>query len=75
MNPTPDSITDETPSTYENAPANVSSSVSSSTGNPALIDPDLAMIVQRWPDTPGPIKAGILAMVRAAIPGNVELTK
>jgi len=29
-------------------------------------DPDLQIIVERWDDLPEPVKAGILAMVRAA---------
>jgi hypothetical protein len=29
-------------------------------------DPELASIVQAWPNLPGPIRAGILAMVKAA---------
>jgi hypothetical protein len=29
------------------------------------IDPDLAAIIQRWPDLPEAIKAGIVALVRA----------
>jgi len=32
----------------------------------APLDPDLQLIVDRWEDLPQPIKAGILAMVRAA---------
>jgi len=30
------------------------------------IDPDLQAIIERWPTLPEPIKAGILAMIRAA---------
>ncbi|MBN2580954.1 MAG: hypothetical protein JXB10_18365 [Pirellulales bacterium] len=30
------------------------------------IDPDLGAIIDAWPKLPDPIKAGILAMVRAA---------
>ena len=29
-------------------------------------DPDLAMVVKRWPDLPEPIRAGIVAMLKAA---------
>ena len=32
----------------------------------APTDPDLRLIVERWDDLPEPIKAGILAMIRAA---------
>jgi len=32
----------------------------------APTDPDLAAIVTAWPTLPEPIRAGILAMVRAA---------
>ena len=37
--------------------------------NPAddgIDDPDLVAIVSAWPTLPGPVKAGIVAMVRAA---------
>ncbi len=33
-------------------------------------DADLAEVTAAWPDLPGPIRAGILAMVRAAAPGE-----
>ena len=39
----------------------------------ALLDsekPDLAGVIRAWPDLPGAIKAGILAMVKAAAPGE-----
>lgn len=32
----------------------------------APIDPDLAMIIEAWPTLPESIKAGIVAMIRAA---------
>jgi hypothetical protein len=32
----------------------------------AAFDPDLAALVETWPRLPEPIRAGILAMVRAA---------
>ena len=32
----------------------------------ATLDPQLAAVVEAWPTLPEPIKAGILAMVRAA---------
>jgi hypothetical protein len=28
-------------------------------------DPDLALLIERWGDLPEPVKAGIMAMVRA----------
>lgn len=34
--------------------------------SPAM-DADLAAVVQAWAKLPGPIKAGILAMIRAAV--------
>jgi len=34
-----------------------------------VYDHDLAAIVAAWPTLPEPIRAGILAMVRAAVPG------
>jgi len=33
---------------------------------PTGIDPDLAAVVDAWPDLPEALKAGILAMVKAA---------
>ncbi len=41
-------------------------------GNGAVIsgahpDPDLAIIIERWDALPGPIRAGILAMVKATL--------
>jgi hypothetical protein len=35
-------------------------------------DPDLAAVVAAWPDLPEPIKAGIVAMVKAAVLGIVQ---
>ena len=32
--------------------------------------PDLALILDAWPDLPEPVKAGILAMIKAAIPNR-----
>src|SRR3954466_772099 len=37
---------------------------------PADMPPDLAVVVSAWPDLPEPIRAGILAMVRAAGKSN-----
>jgi hypothetical protein len=34
--------------------------------DPTPIDPDLAKIIDAWPTLPEPIRAGILAMIRAA---------
>jgi hypothetical protein len=31
-------------------------------------DPDLARVVAAWPSLPEPIKAAVLALVRAALP-------
>jgi hypothetical protein len=33
----------------------------------ARTDPDLAAVMAAWPDLPEPIRAGILAMVRASM--------
>ncbi len=33
-----------------------------------LQDPELVSVIEAWPDLPEPIKAGILAMVRASKP-------
>jgi len=30
-------------------------------------DPDLVLVVERWPELPAPVKAGILAMVQAYV--------
>lgn len=42
-------------------------------------DADLALLLNAWPSLPGPIKAGIVAMVKAGmknhIPFKIELTK
>ncbi|MCH7685408.1 MAG: hypothetical protein IH899_01785 [Planctomycetes bacterium] len=32
----------------------------------ALMDPDLRAVIEAWPELPDAVKAGILAMVRAA---------
>jgi hypothetical protein len=32
-------------------------------------DPDLTLILNSWPLLPEPLKAGIVAMVKAALPG------
>ena len=34
------------------------------------IDPDLRDVIQRWPDLPEAVRAGILAMVRQCAPGG-----
>jgi len=31
----------------------------------ALIDPELQFVIERWPDLPATLKAGILAMVES----------
>ncbi len=36
------------------------------------IDPDLAAIVAAWPTLPEPIKAGIVAMVKASGDGSAD---
>jgi hypothetical protein len=35
-----------------------------------LLDPDLALVVERWPDLPEAVRAGIVAMVKAARKGG-----
>ena len=32
----------------------------------AVIDPDLLVIIERWPDLPDALKAGIVAMIQTA---------
>jgi len=44
----------------------VSADVSRGAGDAVPIDPDLALVIALWPDLPAALKAGILAMVRAA---------
>jgi hypothetical protein len=56
-----DSITNETTTVYDDSPANPRSSPSSSDGN----DPELAAVADAWPTLPEPIRAAILAMVKA----------
>ncbi|MDX2133031.1 MAG: hypothetical protein SFY69_13360 [Planctomycetota bacterium] len=36
----------------------------------APTDPDLHAVVAAWPDLPPAIRAGVLALVRAAVPGG-----
>ncbi|MCZ6446214.1 MAG: hypothetical protein O6758_08515 [Planctomycetota bacterium] len=38
-----------------------------SEGENAQIDPDLQCLIDAWPTLPKPVKAGIVAMVRAAV--------
>ena len=49
------------PATYGQPDTTPSSSPSSQEQN----DPDLALVIDAWPNLPEPIKAGILAMVKA----------
>ena len=35
----------------------------------AVSDPDLRLLTEAWPTLPDPLKAGILAMVKAAVGG------
>ena len=37
------------------------------TAPPAPTDPDLASVIAAWPTLPGPVRAGIVAMVEAAV--------
>ena len=37
-------------------------------GEGGITDPELAVLVAAWPTLPEPIRAGIVAMVRAAAP-------
>jgi hypothetical protein len=50
---------------------NVSETVSSDSLESALANPDLARIVAAWPTLPEVIRAGILAMVKAADGGEI----
>jgi len=49
-----------------------SETVSSDSLESAPADPDLARIVAAWPTLPEVIRAGILAMVKAADGGEIE---
>ncbi len=42
---------------------------STSTSSQEQIDPDLAVLIDRWPTLPAAVKAGIVAMVEAAAGG------
>ena len=61
--------------THENPEENTLSRDSAAPGaavdaqNPPIA-PDLQAIIQRWPELPGAVKAGILAMVRTS--GDVK---
>ncbi|KPJ72400.1 MAG: hypothetical protein AMS14_07810 [Planctomycetes bacterium DG_20] len=37
------------------------------TAKPVVEDADLALVFQAWPRLPAPVKAGILAMIRASM--------
>ena len=37
-------------------------------GKSNQIPPELASVIEAWPELPGPVKAGILALVRASKP-------
>ncbi len=62
------STTPEKPSTSDGTLATTSSSPSSRAQNPSTTDPDLALVIDRWPSLPVAVKAGIVAMVRAYDP-------
>jgi len=38
----------------------------------AAFDPDLASLIEAWPDLPRAVKAGIMAIVRAIDPGDAK---
>ena len=58
---------DEAPkNSEENAPSQNSAAQGAALGAPeGPDDPNLAIIIQRWPDLPPAMKSGILAMVQA----------
>ena len=63
------------PATPENPEENALSRDSAAPGaavgaQNAPIDPGLQAIIERWPELPGAVKAGILAMIRAV--GDAE---
>jgi hypothetical protein len=65
----PVSVTPGVANELRNSP-NSSGAKSDASGAQSAIsrtaDPDLAKVIRRWPDLPESVKAGILAMVRAA---------
>ena len=61
---TVDTSTDES-KTCDGDPATLTSSHDSSGGNPRL-EADLRRLIAAWPTLPEPLRAGIMAMVRAA---------
>ena len=64
-NPMPESITDQSTTTYNDGSATPASNPDTLDGN-SPGDPDLAAVVEAWPDLPDAIRAGIVAMVEAA---------
>jgi hypothetical protein len=66
-NPLSPSTTPEATGTYKTPSATPTSNPDTSTTNPAGFEPDLAALIAAWPDLPKPIRAGIVAMVKAAV--------
>ncbi len=63
------------PSSRQDATENGSERLPTATQNATRLlpdDPDLAAVVDAWPKLPAAIKAGIVAMVRAAVRGNAD---
>ncbi len=63
MSPLLNSTRSEADGTYGDAPESVANCFTQD----APADPELAAVVEAWPALPEPIRAGILAMVRASV--------
>jgi hypothetical protein len=63
---TPIVPTSEKSGTYDSADKRLADSLADLAQN----DPDLAGVIRAWPELPDGIKAGIMAMVKAAKPGT-----
>ncbi len=61
-----DPVSIETTDTYDSYDSHGTTSGT----KPAPIDPDLAAVVKAWPELPEAVKAGIVAMVKAASEGE-----
>ena len=65
MNPLPRKLSPETTTVYNGGPESARRYPSSCEQNPA-VEPDLAAVMDAWPNLPSAIRAGILAMIESA---------
>jgi len=63
-----DSVTHRKPKHLQNPPESGGAESGAVSGGLVHIDPDLAHLINAWPDLPDAIKEAILAMVKAACP-------